>query len=405
MRNKALVIVAVTLILATGAWASSESLIYSFGSSSGDGDYPYAGLIADKSGNLYGTTYQGGSGYGTVFELTLSNGTWTETLLHTFTGGTTDGEYPDGPLVFDKSGNLYGLTYQGGTYGYGTVFELTLSKGKWTESLIHSFGGYPDDGSYPYYSTGLIFDASGNLYGTTYQGGASNYGSVFQLKLAKGKWTESVLYSFTGVSTGYNPIGGLVVGEGGYFYGTTYYGGAPYNAGCVYSLFESRGIWVEHVILNITGDADGTYPDAGLAIDAAGNLYGPTYEGGAANLGTVFKLTEAKNKTWSQTILYSFLGGESDGEYPYYAPVTVDAKGNVYGTTYQGGSQSNEGTVWELKLTKGKYEESVLHAFEDNSGDDGYYPRAGLLIFKGDLYGTTYAGGAHSAGTVFEVKP
>ena len=140
------------LVLAPGAWASSESIIYNFNSVSGgtDGYYPYAPLIADKKGNLYGTTVYAGGGYGAVFELTNSGGSWSETVLHTFAGGTTDGEYPEGGLTMDSSGNLYGMTYQGGADNYGTVYELTKSKGAWSrETVIHNFAGYPKDGGYP----------------------------------------------------------------------------------------------------------------------------------------------------------------------------------------------------------------------------------------------------------------
>jgi uncharacterized repeat protein (TIGR03803 family) len=407
MRDKALVIVAMTLVLASSAWgASSESLLYSFNAFSGDGYYPLGSLVADKKGNLYGATYQGGGGseYGTVYKLSVSGGVWSETQLHIFTGGTTDGEYPqDAPLVFDKAGNLYGVTYQGGLYGYGIVFELTPSGKKWTYAVIHNFSGYPKDGTYP--SSGLSFDAAGNMYGTTYQGGKHNYGTAFMMTLKKGKWTEKPIHSFAGGNGGDYPVGGLIVGANGYFYGATIYGGATYNDGTVYRLFQARGSWVGQTVYLFTGGAGGTNPYSGMAMDKAGNFYGTTYYGGASNLGTVYKLTLGKNNKYTQSVLYSFKGGVTDGAYPYYAAPILDAKNNIYGTTYQGGSSSNEGTVWELKLANGKYKEVVLHSFVDSGGDDGYYPRAGLLLLNKNLFGTTYAGGLQGAGTVFEVKP
>src|SRR6202521_1376570 len=404
MRHKALVIFAMTLVLATAAWASSETLLYSF-NTSGDGYYPYSALVADAKGNLYGTTQSGGtSGYGTVFELQLSGGAYTEIVLYNFTGGTTDGAYPEySALVFDKAGNLYGTTYQGGTYTYGTVFKLTLSGGKWTETLLHNFAGQAGkDGQGP--QAGFSFDAAGNLYGTTEYGG-HGYGTVFQLKQAKGKWTYKAIHGFPAGNGGYYPVGGITPGPNGYYYGTTYYGGTTYNAGTVYRLFLSRGVWVAQRVFLFTGGAGGTYPNSSLTIDAAGNLYGATYQGGANNLGTIYKLKAGKNNKYTQSVIYSFLGGNNDGGNPWNAGVALDAKGNLYGTTRYYGSQYNEGTVWELKLTTGKYKERVLHPFADTNSNDGYDPLAGVILFKGKLYGTTYVGGTHGAGTVFEVTP
>jgi uncharacterized repeat protein (TIGR03803 family) len=405
MRHKVLAAVAMTLILVTGAWAGTETLLYSFNAYSGDGYYPYAGLVSDAKGNLYGTTYSGSgsASLGTVFELKLSGGKYTEVLLHTFSGGATDGEYPQYvPLVFDKTGNLYGVTYYGGTSNAGTVFELSFAGGTWTEKLLHSFVAYPNDGAYPLGA--LSFDADGNLYGTTYQGGSHNYGSVFQMKPAKGKWTYKMIHSFAAGKSGANPYGsGLLVGKNGYFYGTTYYGGPTYNAGLVYRLFLARGSWVSQTVYVFSGGASGANPDSGLTMDAAGNLFGTTYAGGSTNIGTVYELKAGKNNKFTASVIHSFVGGTNDGTYPYYgAGLAIDAKGNLYGTTYQGGT-GNVGTIFEMKLAGGKYKESVLHPFATTN--DGYYPRGGINLVKGSLFGTTYAGGAQSAGTVFEYKP
>ncbi len=403
MRYKALVIVAVALILATGAWASTESVLYNFGSQSGDGFYPYAGLISDKSGNLYGTTYDGGanSSYGAVFELTPSGGGWTETVLYSF-GAKPDGYYPYGGLVMDKSGNLYGATYYGGTYGYGAVYELKHSGGKWTESLLYSFSDANGDGANPL--SQLVFDAKGNLYGTTQYGG-KGYGTAYQLKPSKsGKWTGSVIYSFAaGTTDGYYPeYGALLVGKGGYFYGTTLYGGSSYNAGTVYELFEARGVWVEKVIYAFTAGQAGEYPYSGVTMDSKGVLYGTTYQGGLYNYGVVYRLTQAKNKTWAHLTLYSFAAGANDGAYPY-GGVTLNSKGDIFGTTYLGG-QSNAGSVYELAPSKGAYKETVLHFF--GSSGDGYYPHDSLFMnSKGQLFGTTTNGGSKGGGIVFEVTP
>jgi uncharacterized repeat protein (TIGR03803 family) len=393
-----------TLTLATAAWASSETVIYDFNSFSGDGYYPYSGLVADAKGNLYGTTTYGGAGYGTVFELKLSGGAYTESILYTFVGGANDGAYPEySSLIFDQSGNLYGTTAYGGTDNFGTVFTLTLSKGTWTESLLHSFtGSTSKDGYFP--QAGLSFDSAGNLYGTTQYGGTHNAGTAFQFKPAQGgKWTYKVIHSFASPNS-YYPLGGITPGPNGYYYGTTYYGGKTYNAGTVYRLYQARGKWVSQNVYLFTGGANGTYPDSSLTIDAAGNLYGVTYQGGANNLGTVFELKAGKNNKYTQSVLYSFKGGNTDGDYPWYGSgVVMDAKGNLYGTTRYG-SQANQGTVYELKLANGKYKESVLWSFGVMSGDAAQ-PLAGVILVKKNLFGTTYAGGSHGAGTAFEVTP
>jgi uncharacterized repeat protein (TIGR03803 family) len=404
MRRKALVMAAVTLLLAASAWASSDSIVYSFNAYTGDGYYPEGGLIADSKGNLYGTTTYGGAGYGTVFELKHSTKGWTETLLHTFIAGVNDGAYPEqNSLVFDKAGNLYGASYQGGTFNYGTIFRLTLSGGKWNETILHNFAGYPHDGTYPV-ST-LVFDAAGHMYGTTYQGGSHNYGSAFQMTLTNGKWALKTIHSFPAGNGGDYPIGGLVVGKNGYFYGVTQYGGATFNAGTAYRLFQARGVWVSQVVYFFAGGAGGTNPFSGLTGDAAGNLFGTTYTGGNSNLGTVYELKAGANNKYSHIVLSSFKGGNTDGEYPYTAPLLLDSKGNIYGTTYQGGSQYNQGSVFKLTLSGGKYKESLIHPFQDVSNNDGANPRAGLTLVNGKLYGTTLYGGAHAAGTVFSVAP
>jgi uncharacterized repeat protein (TIGR03803 family) len=408
MRKLALILFVLTLVLTTAAWADTESVIYSFGSLTGatDGEYPNCHLIADKSGNLYGTTYNGGnsSSLGVVFELKPgSGGSWTESVLYTFTGGTTDGQNPATSLVMDASGNLYGMTRYGGASNQGTVFELTnAGKGKWTETIIHSFSGYPKDGAQPYFNE-LSFDSSGNLYGTTQSGGLHNYGTVFVMASSKGKWSFKTIHNFAASTDGANPYGALTVGADGYFYGATLSGGVYYNDGTVYELFESRGVWTGKVIYYFSGGYPGENPYAGLVL-VNGSLYGSTRQGGTDNLGTVFKLAPGKTGgTWTQSIVYNFTGGSSDGEYPYYGDSLIaDSSGNLYGMTYQGGI-SDAGTVYELVNNKGSYTEKVLYSFV--GGDDGANPLGSLVMVKTNLYGTTPNGGAHGVGTTFEIKP
>jgi uncharacterized repeat protein (TIGR03803 family) len=415
MRVKALLLFAVTLAFAASAWAAgTESVIYNFNNYSGDGYYPYSGLVADKAGNLYGTTYEGGAnGLGSVFELTLSGGVWTETLLYSFAGDATgDGEYPVySPLVFDKAGNLYGTTEYGGSTSCncGVVFELTKSGSTWKETILHSFLGYPKDGYLP--QAGLSFDTAGNLYGTTYQGGTFNVGTVFQLQPSKSSWKYKAIHNFNTQSGGAGyPLGGITQGADGYYYGTTYYGGFAYNAGTIYRLFQARNTWVGQNVFYFLEGGDGIYPDSSLTMDAKGNMYGTTYYGGSGEAcsggcGTVYKLTAGKNFTYTQSVIYSFQAGTKDGQNPYYgAGVTLDAKGNLYGTTLYGGSTENAGTVYELKPSGSGYKESLLWSFDTVTGD-GYYPRGGVILVGGNVYGTTSSGGSHSAGAAFEIKP
>jgi len=415
MRVKALVLFVVALAFAASAWATgTETVIYNFNNYSGDGYYPYSALVADKAGNLYGTTYQGGAnGLGSVFELTLSNGVWTETLLYSFAGGATDGYYPAlSPLVFDKAGNLYGTTqYGGSTCNCGTVFELTKSGSTWKETILHGFlGSSQKDGYFP--QAGLSFDTAGNLYGTTEYGGLNNQGSVFQLAPSKTGWKYKTIHSFSSTNGGaYYPFGGITQGADGYYYGTTYYGGYAYNAGTIYRMFESRGTWVAQNVFYFLEGGDGIYPDSSLTMDAKGNMYGTTYYGGSGEAcsdgcGTVYKMTLGTGNKYTQSVIYSFQAGDKDGQNPYYgAGVTVDAKGNLYGTTLYGGSGTqNAGTAWELKPSGSSYKESLLWSFDTVSGD-GYYPRGGVILVNGNVYGTTSSGGSHGAGTAFEIVP
>jgi uncharacterized repeat protein (TIGR03803 family) len=225
---------------------------------------------------------------------------------------------------------------------------------------------------------------------------------------SNGKFTYKLIHGFaTSASTAYAPYGGLVVDpKTGYLYGTTYYGGTVWNAGSVYQLREISGRWFFTVIYNFLGDSLGQYTEAGLAIDANGNLFGTNYQGGDFNLGDVFKLTPGSNNKFTQKIIYSFKGyAKKDGAYPYFASVTIDSAGNLYGTTYQGGSSAannlNYGTVF--KLAAGSYKETLLWSF--GTTGDGYYPQHQAILVNGKLYGTTYAGGLHGQGVAYEIAP
>jgi len=374
------------------------------------GKNPSSTLIFDRAGNLYGTTQSGGLHInGTVFELIpIAGGGWNYTTLHIFKG-QLDGANSGAGLVFDDAGNLYGTTIQGGTYGLGTVFELSPgSSGTWSESVIYSFGAVNggDDGFYPQAS--LIMDGAGNLYGTTEDGGAagvSGVGTVFELSPSGDGWTESVLYSFGGGNDGAGPFAPLIFDNVGNLYGTTAGGGA-FSNGTVFELSPSAGgVWTENILHTFqgVGSFDGVLPDAGLIFDAAGNLYGTTQEGGAGG-GTVFMLTP-NSGGWSEKIIHGFKPKDGDGSGPVDS-VVFDSLGNLYGTTAYGGT--GYGTAFRLSLQSSNWIESGKYNF---TGDhDGANPFAGLVMDTvGNFYGTTYYGGsglgAAGDGTVFEIKP
>jgi uncharacterized repeat protein (TIGR03803 family) len=256
-----------------GTW--TKNLLYTFTGANGDGSVPYGGLTFDSQGNLFGTTSGGGlSGLGTVFELVAgSSGAWTETVLYSFKGGTADGDSPIGPaVIFDGAGNLYGTTPLGGAHGWGTVFELVAgSNGTWTEKILHSFTG-GNDGATPFNSQ-LILDGTGHLYGTTQGGGANDYGTVFELTHASnGAWTEKVIYSFTGAIGGSGPMGNLLFDGAGNLYGVATF--------IVFELMPGDAAWTEKTLYTFAGGKDGAYPFAGLTWGSAGNLYGTTRTGG-----------------------------------------------------------------------------------------------------------------------------
>jgi uncharacterized repeat protein (TIGR03803 family) len=261
-------------------------VLYDF-SGGGDGSGPRAGLIFDGSGNLYGTTEFGGEhSSGTVFQVTPSG---TETVLYSFCSlaKCTDGYGPVAGLTFDQSGNLYGTTFKGGASNQGTVFKLTPNGGSWKESVLHNFTG-GNDGSEPV--AGLIFDTAGSLYSTTYLGGANRSGVAFRLTLnTNGSWKETVLRSFTGSKGGANPVAGLIFDQAGNLYGTTVSGG-PHGRGVAFRLTPTaQGAWHETVLIYFNNHP-GSAPCGSLILDAAGKLYGTTFGHGVASHGSVFEL-------------------------------------------------------------------------------------------------------------------
>ncbi|MGA3088242.1 MAG: choice-of-anchor tandem repeat GloVer-containing protein [Terriglobales bacterium] len=385
---------AALLCLAAAHLASAQSLTTLYAFAGGvDGGNTQAGLVQDSSGNLYGTTsYGGGSGEGTIFEITPAG---SKKVLYSFPGGP-HGSEPRAALLSDGTGDLYGTAFSSTKRrdcmeGCGVVFELSA---KDKQKVLHKFTGKPD-GANPI--TGLVRDANGNFFGTTSYGGDSIYGTVFKVTSSG---TETVVHSFNGQPDGMLP-GDLVLDAQGNLYGTTYEGGNSTSCygGCG-TLFEVASSGTETVLYNFSGGQDGKYPSAGLIEDAQGNLYGTTMEGGAYGFGVVFEVTASA----TETVLYSFSGG-ADGSYPAMTGSLVrDGQGNLYGTTVGGGT-SGFGTIFKVSPTG---TETVLYSF--TGGADGASPSSALIEdAQGNFYGTTQYGGVASGGagygTVFKLIP
>jgi uncharacterized repeat protein (TIGR03803 family) len=331
--------------------SGTETVLYSFGATDADGQNPYAGLVMDTKGNLYGTTYYGGKyAKGTVFELSKSTGTWTETILWNFGATSTDGVNPWCTLIL-KGTSLYGVTQGGGAngvasqygwLGYGTAFKLTPAKGRWSETILYNFGASSTDGQGP--AAGLVMDKTGNLYGVTVWGGTYGDGTAYKLSPSG---TETILHSFGATGDGSYPWCLLIMDTAGNLYGTTTFGGAyagTYQGGTVFKLTPSG----TETILHSFGatSTDPWYLLCGLVRDSKGNLYGTSQNGGTYGDGTVFKVSLLAG-TWTNTILWNF-GGPNAGAFPY-DHVIMDKAGNLYGTTYQLGAYGG-GTLFKLVL-------------------------------------------------------
>jgi uncharacterized repeat protein (TIGR03803 family) len=377
-----------------------------------DGGGNYYGTTSQGGLNVNCNYYQG---CGTVFKLSPVSGGWKETVLYSFTGTKGDGSYPVGNLVMDAVGNLYGVTEFGGASGTctpldqcGTVYELSPNgDGTWKETVLHSFGGYPADGSVP--SAGLVLDASGNLYGTTPHGGIYDAGTAFMLSPSSGTWTETVLRIFGATGDISQPDSGLIFDASGNLYGTA----AAFSnsaTGVAYKLSPAAGSWTDTVLFAFGSTTTGESPTGELIFDAQGNLYGVTSGGGSYNDGLAYKLAPATSGSWTESVLYNFIGVNGDGAWPQQK-LTFDAAGNLYGTTVYGGVYGSActtigcGTVFELTpTTSGPWHEKVLHRFTNGrDGANSYAPV--VLDAAGDVLGTTYGGGNGASGVVFQIKP
>lgn len=404
--SRTLIVSVIALALAGNSWAVTVRgrVVYSFNGTSGA--TPTGALAFDAHGNVYGTTALGGigsgcqtAGCGTVYELSPLGNSFTETTLYTFENGA-DGGGPQGGVILDSAGNLYGTTlYAGGGNGCGTVFQLVNSNGVWTKNVLHPFDSSTGDACFPY--GGLTFDASGNLYGTTASGGAFDTGAVFQLTPNQdGSWNYRVIYNFQagGSGDGANPHGTLILDGAGNLYGTTLNGGF-YNAGTAFKLTPgSGGAWTESVINTFSGP-DGAGPLGGLIFDSKGNLYGATFSGGPIGAGVIFELTPSGGN-WAEQVIYSFTV-IANGANPSAGSLLMDSSGNLYGETYNGGF--GLGVLFQLVPTGGGWTENVLHRFLNKI--DGSYPSGGLVMDSaGDMWGTDTHGGLGGSGIVFEVR-
>lgn len=401
---------ALGLALAIPAQAQTKETVLHAFSGGRDGAYPN-GLVMDSAGNFFGTTYGGGSttcpsGCGVVFELSSgATGHWSEKVLHSFTGGS-DGAYPVG-LIMDGSGSLYGLTTMGGTgvcsSGCGVAYKLALNaSGQWTLTSLHRFRG-GDDGAWPYGT--LVMDGSGNLFSTTSVGGANSGGTVFELSpTSAGGWKETIIDN---LADGSFPRAGVTFDSAGNLYGTTTAGGSTGN-GTVFELSPNGAGWTKTIIHDFTAsNGDGSFPTDKLSIDAAGNIYGTTFWGGTGSdpicvlhCGVVFQLSPSGG-IWKEIILHEF-NNVPDGGNPA-AGLVMDAAGNLFGSTFSGGAFHGSGVIFKLSpASGGGWTETRLHGFIN--GNEGGSPRAVILDSGRNVYGTTDNGGLWQFGVVFRLS-
>lgn len=400
------------LFLFFGFWsfhakAQTYTVIHNF-TGAGDGSNPYAALIIDRAGNLYGTTLLGGLGYGTVFKLAHRNSSWVLTTLHTFRGGG-DGVGALTPLFMAPSGILYGTTSAGGglgncNTGCGTAFQLrppattcTAVQCPWMETVLYRFAG-ASDGGQP--TSSLIADSAGNLYGETGLSFNGSCGVVFELQPSGGSWSESVLYNFICSGVDIEPSGGLAIDSAGNLFGTTQ---GQREHSTVFQLSGSGLEWIKRTIYQLPNSG---YSVAGLILDGTGNLYGATEAGGCCGGGYVFELSQT-GSGWNYTELYDFTGSGPGSAGPT-GTLAMDVQGNLYGTTNNIGAY-HHGNVFKLSPSGSGWTYTDLYDFM--GGNDGGNPVGGVVLDSaGNIYGTTSAGGVNSCseagcGVVFEITP
>lgn len=405
---------AATLLLAATARAGTEQVLYPF-TGGADGYFSTTGVVMDPSGNLYGVTNFGGSSFdGTIYELTPNgSGGYTYNLIHSFENSEGNG-FANNSLLLDGGGNLYGLAESGGPGNSGTVFELSPGAGGWTLTVLYAFHG-GKDGSVG--EGNLVMDAAGNLYGVTTQGGdvslcTNGCGTVFELIHSGSVWTKQEIYRFHGKGDGAFPQAGVVFDSSGSLYGTTSQQGifskrCTDGCGTVFKLSPpaSGHIWTETVLHRFT-DADGSTPVEAVTLDGQGNVYVPTSVGGnlrcglANGCGAIVEVSPSSGG-WSSKVLYTF-AGQKDGGAPT-SPLISDISGNLYGSTFSGGS-NGWGEIFELSPGASGWTKTEVYSFTSLS--DGGDPGGPLVRdASGNLFGHTYLRGQYGEGVVFEVTP
>lgn len=391
------------------AQAQNFQVIYNF-TGGADGAYPSTGLTIDGVGNIYGTAFGGGTkGYGTIFNLDNDGSGWALAPVYSFQAGS-DGAGPIGAVAIGPDGSVYGSTSAGGGgpclsengyRGCGTVYSLRPPQRaphtavyNWSSTILHRFS--INDGSYP--QGPLTFDSSGNIYGTTVNGGNAGWGLIYKLIPSGGGWSQDILYQAQGNGDGEYPWDGVVFDQSGNLYGVFTQSG-PNNYGALYELSPSGSGWKESTVHSFTYSGNnGSTPQGGPIFDNSGNLYGSTVHDVSGG-GTVFEMTRSGGG-WSYNFLYGLTGGIGLGPYD---KLTMDAAGNLYGTTY-GDGQYGYGSVFKLTRSGGGWTYSSLHDF--TGGKDGANPICQLVFdASGNLYGTAISGGAHNVGVVFEITP
>ena len=390
----------VALSSAPARAAKPFSVLHSFDGTGGLA--PQSPLVVDAAGNLFGTVPFGGTGSGAVFELVRNNLAYTFRLIYSFTG-KADGRGPVGGLVADSSGNLFGAAAGGGDSGAGTIFELVPGGSSFTFERLYSFTE-ASDGRGPL--AGLAIDGAGDLYGVASRGGPSGTGTAFALRHGDQGYTFQLLHAFSALSSGVNddgaiPEGTPLVDAHGNVFGTAAAGGAS-GFGTVFELVKTGSSYSFVLLHAFLGGADSSLPVAGLVEDGGGNLYGTTSGNPNAAEGIVFELERGLTSSFTFRTLYAFLDG-NDGAVPT-APLIVDALGNLFGTATQGGP-NDSGTIFELARAETGFVYRTLYAFQ---GDflDGDQPAGGVTFGPaGKLYGTTLAGGVFAFGTVFALAP
>jgi len=404
------IVMSLAMFLLCSLFASSQTLttLHDFGGPGGDGANPQAGVVFDQAGNMYGTAALGGksSSDGIIFQ--LQGGT--ETILHRF-GPSPAAAVPVCRLVLTGNGVLYGTTLEGGAHNMGTVFGAyppTAPGNPWTEKILYSFGATPTDGTLP--NAGVIAGRQDHvLYGVTSAGGTNRRGTVFQL--APGAhptdpWVETVLYNFAPGGDAAFPSSELSLDQDGNLFGSTLQGGAN-NVGAIYKLarpLNPGDPWTESVIYSFSGP-DGSSPFGRLLVDVKGVIWATTSGGGSGQAGTVYQLIPPgkPGDPWAQTVLYNFSGGQ-DGGSPE-AGVVMDQRGRLFGTARTGGKGGPDfgGVVFVLnppEIRGDPWRERALVSF---GGPNGFGPTSTLVLRSDGIYGTTTQGGAFGKGTVFQL--